>query len=414
MRRVVITGLGAITSLGEDVPTLWRNLVAGKSGVSRIERFDPSGFRTQIAAEIKEFDPKKRFPGGKIGGVPIKKMDRFLLYALWATEEALRDSGILDSVNPDRVGVLISSGIGGVETLEREVITGYTRGYNRITPYLVPMMIPDMASGLVAIEYGFKGPNYTVVSACASSANAIGDALRLIRYGDADVMVVGGAEAPIIKTALAGFSSMRALSTRNDEPEKASRPFDAERDGFVMAEGAAVLILEEYEHAKRRGAKIYAELLGYGATADAYHITAPCEDGEGAIKAMRRALEDARINPEDVDYINAHGTSTKLNDVAETRAIKAVFGEHAHRLAVSSTKSMTGHLLGGAGALEALATAKAIETGVVPPTINYEHPDPECDLDYVPNEAREMEVRYALSNSFGFGGHNAVLAFGKV
>ena len=276
------------------------------------------------------------------------------------------------------------------------------------------MMIPDMASGLVAIEYGFKGPNYTVVSACASSANAIGDALRLIRYGDADVMVVGGAEAPIIKTALAGFSSMRALSTRNDEPEKASRPFDAERDGFVMAEGAAVLILEEYEHAKRRGAKIYAELLGYGATADAYHITAPCEDGEGAIKAMRRALEDARINPEDVDYINAHGTSTKLNDVAETRAIKAVFGEHAHRLAVSSTKSMTGHLLGGAGALEALATAKAIETGVVPPTINYEHPDPECDLDYVPNEAREMEVRYALSNSFGFGGHNAVLAFGKV
>ncbi len=414
MRRVVITGLGAITSLGEDVPTLWDNLVNGRSGISRIERFDPSEFRTQIAAEIKEFDPYKRFPSGKIGGVPIKKMDRYLLYSLWATDEALKDSGILDSVNPDRVGVLISSGIGGVETLEREVITGYTRGYNRISPYLVPMMIPDMASGLVAIEYGFKGPNYTVVSACASSANAIGDALRLIRYGDADVMIVGGAEAPIIKTALAGFSSMRALSTRNDEPEKASRPFDAKRDGFVMAEGGAVLILEEYEHAKRRGAKIYAELLGYGATADAYHITAPCVDGEGAIKAMRRALADARINPEDVDYINAHGTSTKLNDVAETKAIKAVFGEHAYNLAVSSTKSMTGHLLGGAGAIEALATAKAIETGVVPPTINYEYPDPECDLDYVPNEAREMEVRYALSNSFGFGGHNAVLAFGKV
>ncbi len=414
MRRVVITGLGAITSLGEDVPTLWDNLVNGRSGISRIERFDPSEFRTQIAAEIKEFDPYKRFPSGKIGGVPIKKMDRYLLYSLWATDEALKDSGILDSVDPDRVGVLISSGIGGVETLEREVITGYTRGYNRISPYLVPMMIPDMASGLVAIEYGFKGPNYTVVSACASSANAIGDALRLIRYGDADVMIVGGAEAPIIKTALAGFSSMRALSTRNDEPEKASRPFDAKRDGFVMAEGGAVLILEEYEHAKRRGAKIYAELLGYGATADAYHITAPCVDGEGAIKAMRRALADARINPEDVDYINAHGTSTKLNDVAETKAIKAVFGEHAYNLAVSSTKSMTGHLLGGAGAIEALATAKAIETGVVPPTINYEYPDPECDLDYVPNEAREMEVRYALSNSFGFGGHNAVLAFGKV
>ncbi len=414
MRRVVITGLGAITSLGEDVPTLWENLVRGKSGVSRIERFDPSGFRTQIAAEIKEFDPKKRFPKGKIGGVPLRKLDRFLLYALWAADEAIRDSGILDSADPDRVGVLIASGIGGVETLEREVITGYTRGYNRISPYLVPMMIPDMASGLVAIEYGFKGPNYTVVSACASSANALGDALRLIRYGDADVMVVGGSEAPIIKTALAGFSSMRALSTRNDEPEKASRPFDAERDGFVMAEGAAVLILEEYEHAKRRGAKIYAELLGYGATADAHHITAPCEDGEGAVKAIRRALEDANVSLEDVDYINAHGTSTKLNDLAETRAIKKAFGPHAYRLAVSSTKSMTGHLLGGAGALEALATVKAIETGVVPPTINYEHPDPECDLDYVPNEAREMEVRYALSNSFGFGGHNAVLVFGKV
>ena len=414
MRRVVITGLGAITSLGEDVPTLWENLVKGKSGVSRIERFDPSGFRTQIAAEIKEFDPKKRFPKGKIGGVPLRKLDRFLLYALWAADEAIKDSGILDSADPDRVGVLIASGIGGVETLEREVITGYTRGYNRISPYLVPMMIPDMASGLVAIEYGFKGPNYTVVSACASSANALGDALRLIRYGDADVMVVGGSEAPIIKTALAGFSSMRALSTRNDEPEKASRPFDAERDGFVMAEGAAVLILEEYEHAKRRGAKIYAELLGYGATADAHHITAPCEDGEGAVKAIRRALEDANVSPEDVDYINAHGTSTKLNDLAETRAIKKAFGPHAYRLAVSSTKSMTGHLLGGAGALEALATVKAIETGVVPPTINYEHPDPECDLDYVPNEAREMEVRYALSNSFGFGGHNAVLVFGKV
>jgi len=415
VKKVVITGLGAVTSLGEDVPTLWRNLVEGRSGIFRIERFDPSGFRTQIAGEIKEFDPSKRFPKGKVGGVPLRKLDRFLLYALWATEEALNDSGLLDGrVDPDRVGVIIASGIGGVETLEREVITGYTRGYNRISPYLVPMMIPDMASGLVAIEYNFKGPNYTVVSACASSANALGDALRLIRYGDADIMVVGGAEAPIIKTALAGFSSMRALSTRNDEPEKASRPFDAERDGFVMAEGAAVLVLEEYEHAKKRGAKIYAELAGYGATADAYHITAPCVDGEGAVKAMLRALEDASVLPEDVDYINAHGTSTKLNDVAETRAIKAVFKDHAYRIGVSSTKSMTGHLLGGAGALEALATVKTIETGVIPPTINYEHPDPECDLDYVPNEAREMEVRVALSNSFGFGGHNAVLAFRKI
>ncbi len=415
MRRVVITGLGAISSLGEDVPTLWKNLISGKSGVSRIERFDPSGFKTQIAAEIKDFDPSKRF-GPKVGGVPLKKVDRFLLYSLWATQEAVEDSGILDygDLNRDRVGVIIASGIGGVETLEKETITGYTRGYNRISPYLVPMMIPDMASGLVAIVYGFKGPNYCVVSACSSSAHAIGDAMRLIRYGDADVIIAGGAEAPIIKTALAGFSAIRALSTRNDEPEKASRPFDAERDGFVMAEGAAVLVLEEYEHARRRGAKIYAELVGYGATADAYHITAPCVDGEGAIKAMRMALADARVNPEDVDYINAHGTSTKLNDVAETKAIKEVFGQHAYRLAVSSTKSMTGHLLGGAGAIEALATVKAIETGVVPPTINYEHPDPECDLDYVPNEAREMDVGVAMSNSFGFGGHNAVLVFRRI
>ena len=411
----MITGLGAISSLGEDVPTLWKNLISGKSGVSRIERFDPSGFKTQIAAEIKDFDPSKRF-GPKVGGVPLKKVDRFLLYSLWATQEAVEDSGILDygDLNRDRVGVIIASGIGGVETLEKETITGYTRGYNRISPYLVPMMIPDMASGLVAIVYGFKGPNYCVVSACSSSAHAIGDAMRLIRYGDADVIIAGGAEAPIIKTALAGFSAIRALSTRNDEPEKASRPFDAERDGFVMAEGAAVLVLEEYEHARRRGAKIYAELVGYGATADAYHITAPCVDGEGAIKAMRMALADARVNPEDVDYINAHGTSTKLNDVAETKAIKEVFGQHAYRLAVSSTKSMTGHLLGGAGAIEALATVKAIETGVVPPTINYEHPDPECDLDYVPNEAREMDVGVAMSNSFGFGGHNAVLVFRRI
>jgi len=290
---------------------------------------------------------------------------------------------------------------------------GYTKGYDRISPYLIPMMIPDMASGLIAIKYRFKGPNYCTVSACASSAHAIGDAFRLIRYGDADVMIVGGSEAPIIPTAVAGFSSMKALSTRNDEPEKASRPFDRDRDGFVMGEGAAVLVLEEYEHAMRRGAKIYAELVGYGATADAYHITAPCVDGEGAVKCMLRALEDARLSPDEVDYINAHGTSTKLNDAVETLAIKKVFGERAYKIPVSSTKSMIGHLLGAAGAIEAVATIMTIHTGIIHPTINYENPDPECDLDYVPNEARKKEVNVAISNSFGFGGHNVCLVFKK-
>ena len=413
MRRVVITGLGAITPLGQTVKETWENLVRGKSGVGYIDRFDTSNLPVKIAAQIRNFDPLKRL-SQKEAGVPIKKLDLFSIYALWAAEEAIEDSALLKGpFDPDRVGVIIASGIGGVETLEREIIVGYTKGYDRISPYLIPMMIPDMASGLIAIKYRFKGPNYCTISACASSAHAIGDAFRLIRYGDADVMIVGGSEAPIIPTAVAGFSSMKALSTRNDEPEKASRPFDRDRDGFVMGEGAAVLVLEEYEHAMRRGAKIYAELVGYGATADAYHITAPCVDGEGAIKCMLRALEDAKLSPDEVDYINAHGTSTKLNDAVETLAIKKVFGERAYKIPVSSTKSMIGHLLGAAGAIEALATIMTIHTGIIHPTINYENSDPECDLDYVPNEARKKEVNVAISNSFGFGGHNVCLVFKK-
>jgi len=410
---VVITGLGAITPLGQTVKETWENLLKGKSGVGYIDRFDTSNLPVKIAAQIRNFDPLKRL-SQKEAGVPIKKLDLFSIYALWAAEEAIEDSALLKGpFDPDRVGVIIASGIGGVETLEREIIVGYTKGYDRISPYLIPMMIPDMASGLIAIKYRFKGPNYCTVSACASSAHAIGDAFRLIRYGDADVMIVGGSEAPIIPTAVAGFSSMKALSTRNDEPEKASRPFDRDRDGFVMGEGAAVLVLEEYEHAMRRGAKIYAELVGYGATADAYHITAPCVDGEGAVKCMLRALKDARLSPDEVDYINAHGTSTKLNDAVETLAIKKVFGERAYKIPVSSTKSMIGHLLGAAGAIEAVATIMTIHTGIIHPTINYENPDPECDLDYVPNEARKKEVNVAISNSFGFGGHNVCLVFKK-
>jgi 3-oxoacyl-[acyl-carrier-protein] synthase II len=411
VRRVVITGLGAITPLGQTVKETWENLVKGKSGVGYIDRFDTSNLPVKIAAQIRNFDPLKRL-SQKEAGVPIKKLDLFSIYALWAAEEAIEDSALLKGpFDSDRVGVIIASGIGGVETLEREIIVGYTKGYDKISPYFIPMMIPDMASGLIAIKYRFKGPNYCTVSACASSAHAIGDAFRLIRYGDADVMIVGGSEAPIIPTAVAGFSSMKALSTRNDEPEKASRPFDRDRDGFVMGEGAAVLVLEEYEHAMRRGAKIYAEIVGYGATADAYHITAPCVDGEGAVKCMLRALEDAKLSPDEVDYINAHGTSTKLNDAVETLAIKKVFGERAYKIPISSTKSMIGHLLGAAGAIEALATIMTIHTGIIHPTINYENPDPECDLDYVPNDARKKEVNVAISNSFGFGGHNVCLVF---
>jgi 3-oxoacyl-[acyl-carrier-protein] synthase II len=341
-------------------------------------------------------------------------MDLVTQYALYATYEAILDAGLSEGkFDPYRAGVIFSSGIGGIKTLEEEVIKLKEQGPRRVSPFLVPMMIVDITPGHIAMRYGFKGPNYSVVSACASSAHAIGDAYRLIKYGDADIVIAGGAEAPITPIGLAGFCSMRALSTRNDEPEKASRPFDKERDGFVMAEGAGAVVLEELEHALKRGAKIYAEVVGYGATADAYHITAPHPEGEGAVNSMRLAIEEAGISPEEVSYINAHGTSTPLNDAAETKAIKKLFGEYAYKIPVSSTKSMTGHLLGAAGAVEFIATVMSVYTDKIHPTRNYEFPDPECDLDYVPGTYRELTVNYALSNSFGFGGHNASLLVKK-
>jgi 3-oxoacyl-[acyl-carrier-protein] synthase II len=412
MRRVVITGMGALMPLGKNVNEFWNNLIEGKSGIRKIDRFDVSNLKTQIAGLLpKDFEPLERLQK-KEAGVPINKLDRFSIYALYCSIEAVEDAKLYN-VNTDRVGVIIASGIGGIETLVGEVKVAFEKGYDRVSPYLVPMMIPDMASGLVSIKFGFKGPNFCTVSACSSSAHAIGEAYRLIKYGDADVILAGGSEAPIIPIAISGFNQIRALSTRNEEPEKASRPFDKLRDGFVMGEGAGIIVLEELEHALKRGAKIYAEILGYGQSADAYHITAPCSDGEGAIKCMINALKDAKIDISQIDYINAHGTSTELNDKSETLAIKSVFKEHAYKIPISSTKSMIGHLLGAAGAVESIAVIKTIETGIIHPTINYEVPDPECDLDYVPNIKRFKEVKYALKNSFGFGGHNVSLIFKK-
>ncbi|MEO0224264.1 MAG: beta-ketoacyl-ACP synthase II [candidate division WOR-3 bacterium] len=412
MRRVVITGMGALTPLGKNVNEFWKNLIEGKSGIRRIDRFDVSNLKTQIAGLLpKDFDPFEKLQK-KEAGVPLNKLDRFSIYALYCSVEAVEDAKLYN-VNPDRVGVIIASGIGGIETLVGEIKVAFDKGYDRVSPYLVPMMIPDMASGLVSIKFGFKGPNFCTVSACSSSAHAIGEAYRLIKYGDADVILAGGAEAPIIPIAISGFNQIRALSTRNDEPEKASRPFDKLRDGFVMGEGAGIIVLEELEHALKRGAKIYAEIVGYGQSADAYHITAPCSDGEGAIKCMLNALKDAQIDISQIDYINAHGTSTELNDKSETLAIKSVFKEYAYKIPISSTKSMIGHLLGAAGVVESIAVIKTIETGIIHPTINYEVPDPECDLDYVPNIKRTKQVKYALKNSFGFGGHNVSLIFKK-
>ncbi|MEO0197708.1 MAG: beta-ketoacyl-ACP synthase II [candidate division WOR-3 bacterium] len=412
MRRVVITGLGALTPLGKNVNEFWNNLINGKSGIRKIDRFDPSNLKTQIAGLLpKDFDPSDRLEK-KEAGVPLSKLDRFSLYALYAAIEAVEDAKLYN-VNPDKVGVIIASGIGGIETLVNELKVAFERGYDRVSPYLVPMMIPDMASGLISIKFKFKGPNFCTVSACSSSAHAIGEAYRLIKYGDADIILAGGSEAPIIPIAISGFNQIRALSTRNDEPEKASRPFDKLRDGFVMGEGAGIIVLEELESALKRGAKIYAEIVGYGQSADAYHITAPCVDGEGAIKCMLNAIKDAKIELEQIDYINAHGTSTELNDKAETLAIKSVFKDYAYKIPISSTKSMIGHLLGAAGAVESIAVIKSIETSIIHPTINYEVPDPDCDLDYVPNVKREKNIRYALKNSFGFGGHNVSLIFKK-
>lgn len=402
-RRVVVTGLGVITPIGNDIPTFWANLLAGRSGIRRIDRFDVSEFPTQIAGMVENFDPEQY-----IDKKEARRMDRFCQFAVAAAKMALEDAKFaITEENAERVGVYIGSGIGGLETLAEQHQILLEKGPRRVSPFLIPMMIADMASGQVSIQFGAKGPNSAPISACATGTHAVGDAVRLIQYGAADVMIAGGTEATIHPLALAGFCAAKAMSTRNDEPEKAVRPFDRDRDGFVMSEGAGILILEELEHAKRRGAKIYGEIIGYGMSGDAYHVTQPAPEGDGAARAMRAAIQDAGIRPEDVDYINAHGTGTELNDKFETLAIKRVFGEHAYRLAVSSIKSMTGHMLGAAGAVEAVATLLTLRDGRVPPTINYETPDPECDLDYVPNRAREMQVRVALSNSFGFGGHNA-------
>jgi 3-oxoacyl-[acyl-carrier-protein] synthase II len=407
MTRVVITGMGAITPLGNDVETFWRNVVAGRSGVGPITLFDASAMKTRIAAEVKGFDPEAWF-----GRKEARRMDRYAQFALAATQQALQDARLDPAhVDRERVGVILGTGIGGIGALVQGVETLMTRGPDRISPFMVPMMLADTAPGLIAIAYGFRGPNMAVVTACASGTNAIGEAMHLIRRGDADVVIAGGAEAAILPVAVAAFNVMGTISTRNEEPERASRPFDRTRDGFVMGEGAGILILERLEHAQARGARFYAEVVGYGTSADAYHITAPPENGEGAALAMRRALADAGLSPRDIDYINAHGTSTPLNDRSETQAIKAVFGEAAYDVPISSTKSMIGHLLGAAGAVEAIVCIRAVADGVIPPTINYENPDPECDLDYVPNVARHQPVRTAISNSFGFGGHNACLIF---
>jgi 3-oxoacyl-[acyl-carrier-protein] synthase II len=406
-RRVVVTGMGLLSALGNDLKTSWESLLQGRSGVRRITKFDPSEFPTQIAAEVEGFEPEKY----GIEKKEIRRQDLFTQYAVAATEMAVEDSGIdLASENLDRVGVIIGSGIGGIYTHEVQTSKFLEGGPSKISPFYIPMMIPDIASGIVSMRYGARGPNYCTVSACASSAHAIGDAFRLIKHGDAEVIIAGGTEAAVTPMSIGGFAAMKAMSTRNDEPERASRPFDAERDGFVLGEGAGMVILEELDHALARGARIYAEVVGVGMSADAYHITAPAPGGQGAAHAMKRAMDEAGLAAEDIDYVNAHGTSTPFNDKFETQAIKTVFGEDARRLMVGSTKSMTGHTLGAAGGVEFVITSMAVSESKVPPTINYENPDPECDLDYVPNVMREATVRAALTNSFGFGGHNAVLA----
>jgi 3-oxoacyl-[acyl-carrier-protein] synthase II len=410
-RRVVITGMGAVTPLGNDVAATWEGMLAGRSGIRRIQSFDPSNVDSKVAGEIRDFDAEALMPKKE-----VRRNDRYVHFGWAATAEALRDAGIAnpitDEAEANGTGVIIGTGIGGINTMIRDVIEAHDLGVDRVGPFLVTAMIPDMAAGYVAIYANARGPNYATVSACSSSNHAIGDALNIIRRGDAEVMIAGGAEAGIGEIPVAAFSAMRALSTkRNDEPEKASRPFDADRDGFVIADGAGILVLEELSHAQARGARIHGELVGYGATDDASHITLPAPGGRGAAGSMSRALADAGLNTGDIDYINAHGTSTGPNDRSETAAIKTVFGERAYAVPVSSTKSMTGHMLGAGGGVEAIACIRAIQDGCLPPTINYESPDPDCDLDYVPNTARRAEVRTAMSNSFGFGGHNATLIF---
>jgi 3-oxoacyl-[acyl-carrier-protein] synthase II len=406
-RRVVVTGLGMVTPLGTGVQKNWESLCAGKSGIGTITKFDPSPFPCRIAGEAKDFRSEDFLDKQQ-----VRRFDIFVHFAVASARMAMEDSGLkIDDSNRNRVGCITGSGLGGLTNLEHYHKVLLEQGPKRINPFFIPGMIANMAPGQIAIEFGVKGPNLSIETACAASCHSVGESMRLIREGRADAMITGGSEAVVTPLAVGGFCAMRALSTRNDEPERASRPFDLNRDGFVMGEGAGILILEEMNLALERGARIYAEVAGYGLSADAYHVSAPEPDGGGATLCMSEAIRDAGLSPTDIDYINAHGTSTKLNDESETRAIKAVFGEHAHKLAISSTKSMTGHLLGGAGGIEAVYTALTIKEGVIPPTINYEAQDPECDLDYVPNVARKATVRTAMSNSFGFGGTNASLVF---
>lgn len=408
-RRVVVTGMGTVSPLATGVEKTWQALIQGKSGVARITKFDPTGFDTQIAAEVKDFAPEN-FMDKK----EIRRMDIFIQYAMAAAAMALEDAQLkITPANADRVGVVVGAGLGGLTTIEAFHKVLLEKGPGRISPFFIPMLIVNEAPGQISMRFGAKGPNTSVVTACATGNHNIGDAWRIIQRGDADAVIAGGVEATITPLAVGGFNAMKALSTRNHEPEKASRPFDKDRDGFVIGEGSGIIILEELQQALDRGAKIYAEIIGYGLTGDAYHITAPAPEGEGAARCMAMALKSAEIEPEEVDYINAHGTSTDYNDLYETVAIKTVFKEHARKLAVSSTKSMIGHLLGGAGGVEAIFTILTIYRGIIPPTINYQTPDPACDLDYVPNVARKANVRVALSNSFGFGGTNAVLVFKK-
>ncbi|MBS3969327.1 MAG: beta-ketoacyl-ACP synthase II [Clostridia bacterium] len=408
-KRVVITGMGVLSPVGIGLEEFWTSLTEGKSGIGPVTHFDASNLATTIAGEVKDFDPQKYMDKKE-----AKRMDRFTQFAVAAAAMAMEDAGLSkNNVDCERVGVILGTGIGGTNTFEDQHRVLGTKGPGRVSPFFVPMMIANMAAGHISIALGAKGINYTVITACASGTNSVGEAFKALQRNSADVIITGGTEAAITPMAMAGFASMKAMSTRNHEPQKASRPFDAERDGFVMGEGSAILVLETLEHAKNRGAKIYAEVVGYGCSADAFHITAPAPGGEGGARAMKLAIEDAGMSSEEVDYINAHGTSTDLNDKYETLAIKTVFGDHAYKMAVSSTKSMTGHLLGAAGSVELIASVLTIKNSIIPPTINLENPDPECDLDYVPNKARIQEVNVALSNSLGFGGHNATVIVKK-
>ena len=409
-RRVVVTGMGLVTPIGHDLNGFWTNLTSGACGIDRITAFDATPFETQIAGQVTNFDPTPAFPSPK----EIRRTDRYSQFGVYAAWSALKDSGLdLNRENLDEIGVILGSGIGGLQTTADQHEILLSRGPKRLSPFMIPMLISNMASGLVSMFFNLRGPNFATCSACATANHAIGEAWRTIKMGDAQAMVAGGAEATLIPVGIGGFCAMRAMSTRNHDAKHASRPFDKERDGFVMGEGAGILILEDLEHAQKRGARIYCEIIGYGNTADAYHLTSPPPGGEGAARSMKMALRGGGLNPSDIDYINAHGTSTPVGDVAETQAIKAVFGDHAKKLAVSSTKGATGHMLGAAGAVEMAICALAIKHGIVPPTINYTTPDPECDLDYVPNTARELTVNAIVNNSFGFGGHNSTISAKK-